>query len=193
MNTKRTLIVSFVLAIGLANIACQEITGADELSGLTEQQEIQRNARAVGPAGENGSLLYADRHVPNAAIGKTGDFYLNLWTGELYGPKTNGKWGVAHRRGSQSIRKPDAVESGGSVKDQIHAGENTPDVSFGTPGDYYLNTATYQLYGPKTGSGWELSINLQALAAPQSPQQPEEVPQTPPIERLPGPVQFQVQ
>lgn len=40
------------------------------------------------------------------------------------------------------------------------SGAEAPSSATGAIGDYYLNTTTGSLFGPKTSSGWETSINL---------------------------------
>jgi len=47
----------------------------------------------TGPAGQNGSTILSGNGAPAAAIGKDGDFYLDLAAMLLYGPKTNAGWG----------------------------------------------------------------------------------------------------
>lgn len=42
--------------------------------------------------------------------------------------------------------------------------EGAPDASLGVAGDYYLDTSSYDLYGPKTESGWGTPINLKGTA-----------------------------
>src|SRR5258705_12187898 len=55
---------------------------------------------AVGPAGpagtngQNGSIIYSGTIVPAGTTGAVGDFYINLTTGLLYGPKTATGWGT---------------------------------------------------------------------------------------------------
>lgn len=46
----------------------------------------------------------------------------------------------------------------------LHSGEGAPDPSLGTPGDWYIDTATLTFYGPKTdswGGGIELATRTQ--------------------------------
>ncbi|WP_278984069.1 Calx-beta domain-containing protein [Sphingobium yanoikuyae] len=48
-----------------------------------------------GNAGAAGSKWYAAAGVPAAATGANGDYYLNVTTGDVYGPKASGAWGTA--------------------------------------------------------------------------------------------------
>lgn len=105
----------------------------------------------VGPAGEDGSMMYSGQGAPGSDIGDNGDYYLDTDTGELYGPKDDSGWG-----------NPIMVLKGEDGEDgsQIHAGSGTPDASLGDLGDFYLDQANYDMYGPKTEGGWGSPINL---------------------------------
>ncbi|MDN5289229.1 MAG: hypothetical protein JWR38_5503 [Mucilaginibacter sp.] len=46
----------------------------------------------------------------------------------------------------------------------IYNGTTTPDASKGIAGDFYLNTATGLLYGPKTDDGWGAGFSLKGVA-----------------------------
>lgn len=46
-----------------------------------------------GPAGEDGSQIFAGTSAPSTGLGEIGDFYLNKTTFDLYGPKIEGSWG----------------------------------------------------------------------------------------------------
>jgi Collagen triple helix repeat (20 copies) len=46
-----------------------------------------------GPAGTNGKTLLSGTVLPVIGIGTVGDFYINLSTSILYGPKTASSWG----------------------------------------------------------------------------------------------------
>src|SRR5699024_1944276 len=43
---------------------------------------------------------------------------------------------------------------------QIFAGTGAPDPGMGATGDFYLDKRSYNLYGPKTSSGWGMALNL---------------------------------
>lgn len=46
-----------------------------------------------GKDGVNGNTILSGMEAPNASLGNTGDFYIDLATSVLYGPKTAGGWG----------------------------------------------------------------------------------------------------
>jgi len=89
---------------------------------------------------------------PGPEIGKDGDFYLNTVTWMLFGPKANGTWppGVPMGGGSGS-------GTGGGV---VLTGAGAPANSLGNNGDYYLDTNTWTLYGPKANDVWPAGVTL---------------------------------
>ncbi len=115
---------------------------------------------AVGPAGPTGangapgSVIYSGTTVPPATMGVVGDYYINLSTGLLYGPKTATGWGAGI-----SLKGPTGVT--GTPGSQIYSGTGAPASTVGVVGDYYLDKTNYMLYGPKTASGWGSPIALQ--------------------------------
>lgn len=48
----------------------------------------------VGPAGANGTVIYSGMTAPTTSIGYAGDFYLDLSSHILYGPKSSEGWGT---------------------------------------------------------------------------------------------------
>jgi hypothetical protein len=116
----------------------------------------------VGPAGEDGATIHAGEGAPDEELGVVGDYYLDLLSGDLYGPKTEDGWGD-----SISLIGPEGQQGEpGEDGTRIYSGSQPPDNSIGNPGDFYLNTDTYDLYGPKTASGWGSPINLQGPEGP---------------------------
>lgn len=139
------LSVVLLLFLGLTFANCEGPTGVDGTDG-------QDGAPGpAGPAGEDGSMIYTGEGAPTNEIGSTGDYYLNVETGELYGPKENSEWG-----------DPIIVLMGEDGEDgsQIYAGEGEPEESLGTEGDYYLDKENYDLYGPKTSDEWGSPLSL---------------------------------
>lgn len=183
----------FALAIGIAGTSCEGPIGPQGPQGE------QGPPGPVGPAGSDGSLIHAGQGMPDETTGNSGDFYLDLATGNLYGPKMEEGWGAPLNltgddgpEGPQGPQGPEGPqgpagedgedgqdgqngqdgedgkdgqdgEDGKDGKDgsRIFAGDGPPSNSLGKKGDYYLDRDNYDLYGPKTGSGWGTPINLQ--------------------------------
>jgi hypothetical protein len=146
MMERITQIVTLLLVCSMTLfMACEGPQGPEGPQGQQGQQG------PVGPAGEDGSMMYSGQGAPDASTGEIGDYYLDTDTGELYGPKDDNGWG-----------KPIIVLKGEDGEDgsQIYAGSGAPDPSLGNLGDFYLDQANYDMYGPKTENGWGTPINL---------------------------------
>jgi hypothetical protein len=129
-------------AVGCAKQGPAGSTGATGSSG------------PVGPAGANGTVIYSGTTAPSTSTGNIGDFYLDLATGILYGPKTSSGWGSGI-----SI-----TGTSGAAGSQIYSGSGVPPATLGNNGDYYLDSTNYNLYGPKTASGWGTALSLKGTA-----------------------------
>lgn len=105
-------------------------------------------------------MIYAGDGPPDADIGNINDYYLNQNTGELYGPKTDDGWGEPGIVLKGEDGEPGSQGPAGEDGSQIHSGSGAPAGSLGEVGDYYLDKSSYELYGPKTGSGWGSPLNL---------------------------------
>lgn len=84
---------------------------------------------------------------PVSTVGVQGDFFYDVISGLLFGPKTLSGWSSTD---VIRIRSEGAFLSG--------SGTGVLLSSYGRIGDMYLDTATGLLYGPKTNSGWSLSV-----------------------------------
>src|SRR5699024_10466164 len=121
-----------------------------------------------GKDGDDGSAIHAGTGAPAANLGKVGDFYLDKANGDFYGPKTNKSWGTPiNLKGADGQDGTDGKDGqdGKDGKDgqdgsQMYAGRGAPNLKLGNNGDFYLDKSNYELYGPKTGSGWGSPINL---------------------------------
>ena len=87
------------------------------------------------------SPILSGQSVPTPDLGNKGDYYLDLSTYKLYGPKTDKGWGLP-------------VTLQGATLDKISIGEGKPTQNIGKEGDWYINKTTNALYGPKTDK-WE--------------------------------------
>ncbi|MGB4775386.1 MAG: hypothetical protein WBP45_09455, partial [Daejeonella sp.] len=98
-----------------------------------------------GPAGVDGKTILSGTTIPDDATqGKNGDFYIKTGTTPLiYGPKTAQGWGPAT-----------GLASGNPGVDGRTILSGTAAPAGGNPGDFYLNTSTATLYGPKIGLTW---------------------------------------
>ena len=121
---------------------------------------------------------------PDNGKGEDGDYYLDLTTANLYGPKKQGVWGGPSLDlkglpgqdgqpgttprigdngnwwiGNEDTGKPARGEQGtpgqnGADGSKILAEDRAPQASDGVKGDYFIDKAAKIFYGPKTASGW---------------------------------------
>jgi hypothetical protein len=120
----------------------------------------------VGPAGADGSVILSGAGAPAANLGKVGDFYLNKTNSDFYGPKTATGWGTPFLlKGATGSNGSNGTNGAtGASGKTILSGTVAPAAALGTIGDFYLNTTTYDFYGPKTAAGWGSPFNLRGNA-----------------------------
>lgn len=118
---------------------------------------------ATGAAGTNGNSILNGTSLPSNAIGVNGDFYLNTATTTLYGPKAAGAWpsigvsliGPAGATGATGATGTAGTNgTNGTNGNTILNGTGVPASSTGANGDFYIDTATTTLYGPKSAGVW---------------------------------------
>jgi hypothetical protein len=104
----------------------------------------------IGDYSQNPSLAFYGGTGSPVLLGDTGDYYLDLKSGNLYGPfNANNGWG------------PGTPLKHDSSMSHIYSGPNIPPPAVGQAGDFYLDLWLFQLYGPKTdSSGWGNAISL---------------------------------
>ena len=134
--------------------------GAVGPQGSTGAQGAVGPAGPAGANGQPGSQIYSGTTVPAATTGNVGDFYLDLATGLLYGPKTAAGWGS----GFSLVGATGATGATGASGNTVLSGTGIPAATLGNTGDYYLDDSDYLLYGPKTATGWGTATSLQGPA-----------------------------
>lgn len=103
-----------------------------------------------GQAGIDGTKVLSGTDNPSTITGKEGDFYINLTTKILFGPKLSSGWGNG------------VGLSGTDGKDgnTILNGKGAPAPSLGNLGDFYFDTENLTIYGAKLSSGWGTPTSL---------------------------------
>lgn len=109
---------------------------------------------AVGPSGTNGNTIWNGTTAPSNSLGQNGDFYLNTATNILFGPKAGGVWPGTGVSVVGPIGLTGPSGTAGTNGNTIWNGTTAPSSGLGVNGDFYLNTATDVLYGPKAGGTW---------------------------------------
>lgn len=160
MNTlsssmKKTRCLFLILLISITGIQCSK-DGATGEQGPAGPQGTQGIA---GPAGLPGSKILNGTTVPAANLGAAGDYYVNLSTAQLYGPKTATGWGAA-----VALRGPagatGATGANGTNGAQILSGIAPPPPASGVNGDFYFDKLAAVMYGPKSAAGWGDGVPL---------------------------------
>ena len=154
-----------------ARLTRQGLAGIQGNPGPQGIQGIQ------GTTGGRGNSVLNGTASPTAAIGIDGDFYLNKTTNVLFGPKALGTWpatgqsltgpqGPAGAQGNPGIQGIQGIPgSSGSRGNSVLNGTGAPAAAIGADGDFYLNTATNVLFGPKVAGAWPPAG--QSLVGPQ--------------------------
>lgn len=119
-----------------------------------------------GQAGPPGRSVLSGTGVPDdTTLGVDGDFYLDIGSATLYGPKANGVWpgAVSLRglRGQEGKPGTDGIDGRNGIDGAtLLSGTGAPGSDVGKPGDLYLDTSAAAVYGPRRSEGWLSSISL---------------------------------
>ena len=183
-------------------------TGAQGPAGIQGPQGDIGPAGPAGPIGPQGPMGNAGTSMLSGAAdptteGNNGDFYINITTSTLFGPKTAGSWpagislvgaqglqgpagttgpqGVAGPQGPQGIQGvtgitgpqgpqgvPGPQGPTGNAGTSILSGSGDP-TSEGNDGDFYINTSTSILFGPKSAGTWPAGVSLLGAQGLQGP------------------------
>lgn len=124
---------------------------------------------AAGSRKRRGALL-SGRGAPKSSVGRIGDFYLDRRKHLLYGPKVRrtrrrSAWGAPMRLGALS-GPAGPPGSPGPAGYTILSGSGPPPATTGRDGDFYIDIASTQIFGPKTSGIWGSPTNLTGPAAP---------------------------
>lgn len=129
----------------------------------------------VGAAGANGNTLLHGSGTPSGGLGNSGDFYIDTLNNLFYGPKLSGAWGSGTSTTAGATGATGATGSAGAAGAAGAAGSagaagadgrsllngsGAPSGGTGSNGDFYLNTANYDIYGPKSGGAWGSPTSL---------------------------------
>jgi len=114
--------------------------------------------------------------APPKGRGSVGDFYIDDRDHAIYGPKRETGWG----RGTSLIGPAAKGSTGSSGKDgtgtagpagpagpagySILHGAGPPAAGLGVDNDFYIDTSTTQLYGPREGGVWGSPVSLSGSA-----------------------------
>ncbi len=158
-------------ALGGGVLAAGGVLAYSNVTAATPTRASQRiDARLSNfeAQAQSGGLVLSGTGLPTDRLGATGDFYFRTSTDQLFGPKTAH---VAHPWGAVGIRLVASRGPAGTAGPAGPAGpagtagaKGTPGTSIlsgktapttqGTTGDFYLDTSSEVLYGPKATGKW---------------------------------------
>ena len=126
-----------------------------------------------GPAGVNGNTVLYGASNPTAGTGVNGNFYINTATNFWYGPKAGGAWpagvSLVEPRGPVGATGPQGAT--GAAGNTVLYGTSNPTSGVGVNGNFYINTATNFIYGPKIAGAWPVGTSLVRTRRVRSAQQ----------------------
>lgn len=135
----------------------------------TDVEIVIGGVAQAGPPGADGAgstnnVLYG-AGAPSNGTGNNGNFYIDTTAKDLYGPKAGGVWPA----GTSMIGPPgadgadgDTGASGAPGADgrTILSGTGAPSNGSGQNGDFYYDTASSTIYGPKAAGSWPSGVSL---------------------------------
>jgi hypothetical protein len=133
----------------------------------------------TGPPGPRGNSVLYGTTDPLNSVGINGDFYVNTTTHFMFGPKTSGAWpagvsliGPQGPQGVQGVQGPIGLQgppgprgTDGTNGNTVLYGPSDPTAQ-GVNGDFYINTFTNFIFGPKASGAWPAGTSL---VGPQGP------------------------
>ena len=112
--------------------------------------------------GADGTLLYGSG-MPGATTGKDSDSYIDTLTGIFY-RRLAGTWSqvFSMATGPQGPQGTAGINgTNGTNGNTVLFGNGLPsNTGTGTNGDFYLNTANYAFFGPKTSGAWGAGVSI---------------------------------
>ena len=146
--------------------------GCEGPVGATGAQGAPGPAGPEGSPGADGRTILSGSGPPTESVGENGDFYIDTASEEIFGPKTDGDWGVGTSAvGPEGPPGPQGEQGlPGTNGKTVLSGAGVPDPGLGSDGDFYLDTSSNTIYGPKSGGSWGGGTSLVGPAGPQGEQ-----------------------
>ncbi len=132
--------------------------GAAGATGATGAPGPAGAQGAVGPAGAcTAQTILNGSGPPAASAGNDGDFYIDTSAEVIYGPKSGGAWptpgtSIVGPKGDPGPQGPTGATGPAGTSIRSDCVPPAPDV--GNDGDFYIDTASSTLYGPKAAGAW---------------------------------------
>lgn len=144
---------------------------------LSFRERGPRTGALQGLQGLDGHTILALTRDPVASDGKDGDIAINTTTSKLFAPKAAGAWpagvslvgatgpagptGATGATGATGPAGPTgATGPAGADGKTIRYGAADPAAADGVDGDFWINTTTHTLFGPKASGAWPAGTSL---------------------------------
>ncbi|MEQ9251183.1 MAG: tail fiber domain-containing protein [Cytophagales bacterium] len=150
-NFMEGTVTTYNPSTGALDVNVTSITGGGTFSSWTVNL-----AGAPGPAGADGNTILSGLIDPTPGDGVDGDFYINTTSDSIFGPKTAGVWGI----GTSLVGPAGAAGTNGIDGNTILSGLIDPTPGDGVDGDFFINTTTDSIFGPKTAGVWGTGTSL---------------------------------
>jgi hypothetical protein len=114
------------------------------------------------PNAADGTLLYG-AGIPGTTTGKNGDSYINTLTGIFY-QKVAGSWSQVFSmatgpQGPQGTAGTNGT-NGTNGNTILYGTTNPANNTTGVDGNFYINTASYTIFGPRAAGVWPAGVSL---------------------------------
>jgi hypothetical protein len=109
-----------------------------------------------GTNGINGLNVLNGTSDPTSGIGVNGEFYINTLSNKIFGPKTSGAWPA----GISLVGPTGAGGTNGFNGFNVLNGTSDPTSGIGVNGEFYINTLSNKIFGPKTSGAWPAGVSL---------------------------------
>ncbi|MBC7390954.1 MAG: hypothetical protein H7329_17230, partial [Opitutaceae bacterium] len=121
-----------------------------------------------GTNGLDGRTVLNGASDPVSTTGANGDFYINSTSSKIFGPKAAGTWptgvnlvGSAGTNGSSGSNGTNGTNGTNGLDGRtVLSGVSDPVSTTGTNGDFYINTTSNKIFGPKAAGIWPTGVNL---------------------------------
>ncbi|MBI5219967.1 MAG: tail fiber domain-containing protein [Bacteroidia bacterium] len=185
-NDSLFIIFSSGSAINAGHVRGQQ--GPQGIAGANGTNGADGTNGTNGINGTDGKTILSGTIYPTSE-GLDGDFYINTTTNQIFGPKTEGAWGAGTSligpqgtQGSQGIQGEQGLQgiqgtpgtngvdgTNGTNGYSVLSGASDPTAGTGVDGDFYINTTSNTIFGPKTGGTWGTGTSLVGPAGTYTP------------------------
>jgi hypothetical protein len=129
---------------------------------FTYRERGPRTGALQGLAGLDGHTILTMARDPVATDGKDGDIAINTVTWEVFAPKAAGTWpaGVS-LVGPQGAPGTNGTNGTNGLDGKtVRYGAADPTATDGVDGDFWINTTTHFIFGPKASGAWPAGTSL---------------------------------